>query len=202
MEHPGPPRRPKTYLAELALALAAYFVAGKLGQATTAIRSNNLGPVWPAYGVALALVILYGSRIWPAVAAGAFLVAFLSPVGAAAALGQAAAATLAVLTGAYLLDRLVGVEQSMSRLRDALWLVAVGAFGSAMISSPRGTLTLYAAHVTPYTGIASGWLVYWLGDSTGVLLVTPLLLTLPNTLGSRNRRESLELILLILCVTV
>jgi PAS domain S-box-containing protein len=203
MEHPGASARwPKTYLAQLVLALAAYFVAGKLGQATTAIRSNNLGPVWPAYGVALALVILYGYRIWPAVAAGAFLIAFLSPVGAGAALGQATAATLAVLTGAFVLDHLVGFDRSMGHLRDALWLVLLGGFGSALISSSLGTLTLYAAHVTPYTGIASGWLVYWLGDSTGVLLVTPLLLTLPGISRKRNRHESLELALLILSVTV
>jgi hypothetical protein len=41
------------YLAEVAITVVAYFVAGKLGQATTAIRSNNLGPVWPAYGVSV-----------------------------------------------------------------------------------------------------------------------------------------------------
>lgn len=38
--------------------LLAYCVAGKLGQATTNIRSSNLGPVWPAYGIALAAFLL------------------------------------------------------------------------------------------------------------------------------------------------
>jgi len=37
------------YIAQLIIVLIAYFVAGKLGQATTAIRSGNIGP----YGLPL-----------------------------------------------------------------------------------------------------------------------------------------------------
>jgi hypothetical protein len=33
-----------TYLAQTAIVFGAYFVAGRLGQATTNIRSGNLGP--------------------------------------------------------------------------------------------------------------------------------------------------------------
>ena len=53
-------------------------------------------------------------------AAGAFLIAYLSPVPYLAAVGQAAGATLAALTGAFLLRRMVGFHTSLSRLRDAL----------------------------------------------------------------------------------
>jgi PAS domain S-box-containing protein len=196
LSHPSTKR-----FAELACVLLAYFVAGRLGQATTAIRSNNLGPVWPAYGVALGAIILCGYRIWPAITAGAFLVAFLSPVGAVVALGQAIAATLAALTGTFLLTRVAGFDRSMARLRDAVWLVMLGAFGSALISASLGTLALYTGHVTPYAGIPSSWLVYWLGDSTGVLLVTPLVLTLTEIFRIRARRELLEFGLLMALVT-
>src|SRR5262245_52298720 len=55
------------HLAVLAVVFVAYVVAGKLGQATTEIRSSNLGPVWPAYGVALAAVLLCGYRVWPGI---------------------------------------------------------------------------------------------------------------------------------------
>src|SRR5262245_57473332 len=69
---------------QLATVFLAYFVAGKLGQAASSIRSGNLGPVWPAYGIALASFLAYGYRVWPAVGASAFLIAYLSPVPAAA----------------------------------------------------------------------------------------------------------------------
>lgn len=192
----------KRYLLEIAIVLATYSIAGKLGQATTTIRSGNLGPVWPAYGVALAAVILCGTRIWPAVGAGAFLIAFLSPVGAVTALGQATGATLAALTGALLLNRVVAFDPSMQRLKDAVWLIVIGAFGSALVSSSIGTWVLYKAHITPYAGLASAWLVYWMGDSAGVLLVTPLIVTLRSLPLLRDWRLLVELGSLILLLTV
>src|SRR2546430_12718046 len=89
------------YLAQITIIFAAYFVAGKLGQATSNIRSSNLGPVWPAYGVALAAILLCGYRVWVGIAVAAFLIAFLSPVPLVAAACQAAGATLAALVGAF-----------------------------------------------------------------------------------------------------
>jgi len=61
------------YFVQIVIVFVAYLVAGKLGQATTNIRSSNLGPVWPAYGIALAAVLFWRSRIWVGIAAAAFL---------------------------------------------------------------------------------------------------------------------------------
>jgi len=175
------------HLVQISVVALAYFIAGKLGQATTSIRSSNLGPVWPAYGIALSSILLYGYRVWIGVAVGAFLVAFLSPVSHVAAAGQAAGATVAVLTGAFLLRRVADFHPSLSRLRDALGLIVFGAFGSAMVSASVGVSSLQATHVKAYFGAGSAWVIYWLGDSTGVLLVTPLVLTLPSLLRIRSR---------------
>ena len=187
----------RRYVAQSIVVFAAYFIAGKLGQATTNIRSNNLGPVWPAYGVALAAVLLCGYRIWPAVAAGMFVVAAISPESYLTALGQMVGSIAAALLGAFLLRRLAKFENSLFRLRDALALVFVGAFGSAMVSASIGTVVLHASHISSYAGLGSAWLIYWLGDSTGVLLVTPLILTFPNLLQIRNWRRLAEFICLL-----
>src|SRR5688572_31979895 len=94
-----------TFYLRLVAVFVAYFVAGKLGQATANIRSSNLGPVWPAYGIALAMFLLYGARVWIGVASAAFVVAFSSPVSPMTAAGQAAAATVAAFTGSVVLRR-------------------------------------------------------------------------------------------------
>src|SRR6266436_4118115 len=159
------------YLVQFTVFLVAYGIAGKLGQATTNIRSSNLGPVWPAYGIALA------------------------------AFGQAAGATLAAFSGAFLLQRVAKFDKSLSRLRDALALVVLGALGSALVSASIGTSVLYATQVHAYSGLGSAWLIYWLGDATGVLLITPLVLTLPNFLRSQHRTRITELAALLLLVT-
>jgi signal transduction histidine kinase len=160
----------------------AYFIAGRLGQATTNIRSSNLGPVWPAYGIALASFLAFGYRVWPGIVFSAFLIAFSSTVPTLAAAGQAIGATVAAVTGTLLLRRLPDFDPSLSRLSDALGLVVLGAFVSAMISASIGVFSLYVTHVEAYTGLPAAWLIYWLGDATGVLLITPLVFTVPALL--------------------
>jgi PAS domain S-box-containing protein len=189
------------YLVKVAIAFLAYVVAGKLGQATANIRSSNLGPVWPAYGIAVAAILIGGYRMWVGVAAGAFLVAFFSPVPHITALGQAAGATLAAMTAAFLLHRVAHFRSSLSRLSDALGLIALGAAGSAIVSASIGVLVLHATHVDAYSGLGAAWLIYWLGDATGVLLVTPLVLTFPEFLELRGQNRISELALLLLALT-
>jgi signal transduction histidine kinase len=192
-------RRPE-FLLQLALVFVAYFLAGKLGQAPTNIRSSNLGPVWPAYGVALASFLAFGIRVWPAVAASAFAVA-LSSVPMAAAFGQSFGATVASATGMLLLRRFLDFDPHIRRLRDALGLIVVGAFGTALVSSCIGILSLYESGIQPYSGIGSAWLIYWLGDSTGVLLVTPLVFTAPSLLRLPSRWRYVELLALLTLLT-
>src|ERR1700752_162048 len=189
------------YLVQFTVFVVAYGIAGKLGQATTNIRSSNLGPVWPAYGIALGAFLVCGYRIWPAIALGSFLIALFSPVTHLAALGQSAGATLAAFSGAFLLQRLAKFDKSLSRLRDALALVVVGALGSALVSASIGTLVLHATQVHAYSGLGSAWLIYWLGDSTGALLITPLVLTLPNVLRSQPQARITELAVLFVVLT-
>src|SRR5215472_1311012 len=123
------------YFLQITIVALAYFFAGRLGQATTNIRSSNLGPVWPASGIALAAVLLWGYRVWPGVAVGTFLVALLSPVSPLTALGQAGGSTLASVTGALLLQGFVNFDLTISRLRDVVGLILLGACGSALISA-------------------------------------------------------------------
>src|SRR5260370_13716203 len=192
------PRQLAKYLAQTTIVFAAYFVAGRLGQATSNIRSSNLGPVWPAYGVALAAILLFGYRVWAGIAIAVFLGASLSPVPPVAAVGQAAGATLGALVGAFLLLRIAKFHPSLSRLRDALALIVLGALGSAIVSATIGVSVLYATHVQAYSGLSSAWLIYWLGDSTGVLLVAPLMMTDPDLLRIRRRARIGEFAALLL----
>lgn len=185
------------YVAQLVIVFAAYFIAGKLGQATANVRSNNLGPVWPAYGVALAAILLCGYRIWPAVSLGMFVIAALSPEPYLTALGQGAASTAAVLIGTFLLHRVAKFDITLSRLRDVFALFFLGAFASAIVSSSIGIFVLHASHISSYGGMGSAWLIYWLGDSTGVLLMTPLVLTFPDLVRIRTWARWAEFICLV-----
>ena len=186
------------YLLHNSIAFGAYLIAGKIGQATANIRSSNLGPVWPAFGIALAALLIYGYRVWPGIAAATITVAYFSPVSHVTAVGQAAGSTLAAVIGALLLQRVLNFDPLLSRLSDALSLVAIGGFGSALVSSSIGVLVLYISDVHPYSGMGASWLIYWLGDATGVLLVTPIALRLSDFSKVFDQNRFAELVVLFL----
>jgi PAS domain S-box-containing protein len=118
------------------------------------------------------------------------------------ALGQAVGSTLAAVSGSFLLHRIAKFDNSISRLRDALALALLGGLASATVSATIGTLVLHAGNVRAYSGLASAWLIYWLGDSTGVLVVTPLLLTIPSLWRIRRWGEVAEFLCLLVILSV
>jgi len=185
------------FYVQLGVVFLAYFVAGKLGQTTSHVRSNYVGPVWPAYGVAVASLLALGYRVLPAVLASAFVVSFHGSVGPLTAFGQAGGATLAAAAAAFMLHRMPQFDPRLPRLRDALGMIVLGAFASALVSSIIGITSLYLAGIQAYSGLSSGWLIYWLGDATGVLLVTPIVFTLPQLLRNASRPRLFELALLL-----
>src|SRR5512147_2052030 len=71
--------RTTQYFVELALVILVYFLGGKIGLAVP-YTSGNVSPVWPPAGIAVAAMLMVGYRIWPAVAIGAFLVNFFTPI--------------------------------------------------------------------------------------------------------------------------
>lgn len=186
------------YLAQIAMVFAVQFAAGKLAEVLPIINSGGVGPVWPASGIALAALLLFGYQVWPGVAAAAFLLTLLSPIPPVAAVVYGIGSTLAALSGAFLLRRVVNFDPSLSRLRDALGLIVLGAFGSSVVSASIGVSVLYAVHLRGWSGFGRAWLIYWLGDSMGVLLVTPLVLTVPSLLRTRPRVRIAEFAALLL----
>src|SRR5258708_20727222 len=96
-----------------------YVRAGKVGMSVP-FTSGNVSPIWPASGVALASVLLWGYEVWPAITLAAFLLNFFTPVSATASLGIALGDTYSPLFVAYLLPHFAGFPPSLSLSRDCL----------------------------------------------------------------------------------
>jgi serine phosphatase RsbU (regulator of sigma subunit) len=172
-----------TYLLQLATVALAYFAAGRLGLAVP-FTSGNVSPVWPPAGIALAAVLLLGNEIAPGIALGAFFVNFLSGIPLLASAGIGVGSTLGPLTGAALLREVPVFHPSLIRLRDVLALFVFGAVCGTAVSASIGVVALTVAGVHAWAGFGPAWLIWWLGDGMGILLVTPLILT-----GGRMVRE-------------
>lgn len=164
------------YVFELSLVFAAYLLGGGIGLVVP-FTSGNVSPVWPAAGVAMAALLLAGYRVWPAIAAAALLVNLFTPIPALAALGIAAGNTAGPVAAAWLVRRVSGFNLSLSRLRD-VGIILIAALFAAAISALIGVTVLFQTGVNPWSTFGQAWSVWWLGDAMGVLILTPVALTL------------------------
>ena len=151
----------------------------------------------PAAGVALAAVLLLGSEVWPAIALGAFLVNFWSPVPMWSAVGIALGNTASALVGGYLFRRLTRLPLSFSSVRDVASLITAAAAGPIAAAS-AGSTALFLARVQAWSSFGSAWRIWWLGDAMGILIVTPLFLAARETGGFFTWPRVIELVALLL----
>jgi diguanylate cyclase (GGDEF)-like protein len=168
-----------------------YYGAGKLGLALAFLHTNAT-PVSPAAGIAMAAVLIGGWSVWPAIFAGAFLVNLTTPANSAAALGIAVGNTAAALIGGELIQWLVGGREVFGRARR-LVKYAVVALGVSAVGATTGSLTLELAGQAALRDLGSIWRTWWLGDATGLLIVTPMvLLWISNPRVAWNERQAGE----------
>jgi serine phosphatase RsbU (regulator of sigma subunit) len=184
-----PPFRLQTIAAILILGLL-YAVAGRLGL-LTAMPPGYATAVWPASGIALAAILLYGAWIWPGIWLGSFVLnswvyisltnGSLSVTSVAAAALIATGASLAPLAAAFLLRR-IRVRQSLfSQAGNVVRFAVIGVFGSCLVSAAAGAASLCVVGIVGWADFLPTWWTWWIGDAAGVLVVTPLLLTWSKT---------------------
>jgi PAS domain S-box-containing protein len=177
----GPERfSPRLRFVGLILALAAlYFIAAKIGF-LAALLAEQVSPVWPPTGIALWALLRFGIRAWPGIWLGAALANATTNVPIVPACVIAGGNALEAVAGVWLLHRLAGFERSLDTLREVVTLVIAAAFASTVISATIGVTTLCAWGLQPWAQFGPLWWTWWLGDASGALLVTPVLLTAPH----------------------
>ena len=159
--------------AESLIVFALYFLAGRIGLAIP-YTQGNVSPVWPAAGIALGGILLFGRHVAWAVAAAAFLVDFFSPIPPLAAAGLVLGNTIGPLLAAALLSR--KSFSSIRRLTDVIRLILYGSLGAGL-SALMGPAVLYLSGIHPWS-FPAACLTWWLGDIMGILLVTPLVINI------------------------
>ena len=165
--------------AKILLLAAIYFTTAKLGLLIHAV-GGFATTVWPPTGIALAALFLFGFRMWPGVAAGAFLVNLTAGAPWMVAAGMATGNTLEALLATYLLRRVVHFRGSFDRIQGVVGFVVFAAGLSTTVAATIGVLSGWWGGVIPSPMIGRAWLTWWLGDAMGALIVAPLLLVWMN----------------------
>jgi len=170
-------------LGALALVVASYIVAGKLGLMVAYVHPNATG-VWAPSGIALAALILLGYDAWPVIFASAFLVNLTVSGSVAMALVIAGGNTLEAVVGAWLVNRKAGGRTPFYHPENYFKFVGLAALASTMLSPTIGLTALTMAGAARWSHFGRIWITWWLGDLTGVLVVAPVIL-----LWGDRRRE-------------
>ena len=165
------------HLVATALVGLAYYLGARLGLSLSLVE-ENVTPLWPPTGIAVAAFLVLGRSVWPGIALAAFAVNLPISEGPVPAAVTAAGNVLAPLLAVVLLNR-VGFRRQLDRQRDALAIVFLGALASMTVSASIGAGTLVASDAIPASELPGAWAVWWTGDAMGVLAVAPFLLSLP-----------------------
>jgi two-component system, NarL family, sensor histidine kinase FusK len=146
----------RTYLLRSLIVAGLYVVAAKAGLSLS-VAHGSATPVWAPTGISLAALLIFGTELWPAVAAGAFIANVTTPIPVGAAAGIAMGNTTEALVGCLLL-RAAGLRTSLERVRDVIALVGHAAVASTTVSATIGvTSSLIAGTVTGTTYWSRSW---------------------------------------------
>ena len=136
---------------------ALYMLSAFLGL-KLAVVHGNVTAIWPPSGIALAALLLFGPRFWPAVAAGAFLVNYSTGVPLVTGIGIAAGNTLAALAGLQLVRRFIGNAAPLDSVRSLLVLLGSGALLATVVSATVGVSVLLLTGLAPGSELLPIWL--------------------------------------------
>lgn len=174
-------------VVRVALLALVYFLGGKLGLSMPYVGSN-ITLFWPPAGIALAAVMVWGVSCWPGIFLGAAAINLTTgEIALPYALSMATGNTLGAVSGAFMLKNLTDFHRVFRKKYD-LAVFMLTASGSMLITATIGTLSLYVGEQLADNLFFQAWLGWWLGDTAGVLIFTPLLLILPAYLKETRFR--------------
>jgi len=191
-----------TYALELMIAAACY-----LGLAATPLILPSLNPtgtpLWPPTGFALALFLLSGPRMWPAILLGSFSFSAIATHSLISPGFAAAGTALAGFAGASLIDRWSYGSKTFDTPQGAVKFAAVVFVPTALIGAAVALGGAMLAGDVDANNTAA-WLAtgtsWWLADAAASLIIVPVVVLWAfgdwRTLGRWHLAETTGIFLL------
>ena len=178
-------------LLHIGILALAYFVSGKFAVSILGLVEAEASPVWPPAGIALAAMLLQGRQVWPGIALGSVLLHSTADIPSAVIVTSAFSVTVQALVGESVLRR-SGFSTKLDRLQDVMGLVVGAVIGSTFLGSTLGNLGTCIFGWAQWSNFSRNWWTTWLGDGMGILIITPVLLTLNHAIASFKFKRKLR----------
>ena len=189
--------------ADLRMALAvgfAYFLLAKLGL-QLASYNPSATPVWPPTGFALAMVLLFGKRVLPAVFAGALIANATTAGSLATSLAVAIGNTLEAAVGGMLIERWCAGTRTFDTSGSVAKFALISIGPAALTSATIGVSSLWLGGFIGPGQFSSVWMTWWMGDFASAFLLTPVIVLWANQGRWPSQRSDLLKTMLLLVVT-
>ena len=185
------------------LGWALAYMAGAYIGLTLAVPPGSISPIWPASGVALAALLIHGRGVLPGLFVGACTMQLLSFYDASSpqtqlhslflGIGISAGSLAQAWLGYHLARRYLPAPLGLIRSQEVLRFIGLCALLACTVAPSVGVAGLLLAGAFGLDQAPTAWLTWWVGDSLGVLIVTPLILAFLGAPASRWRDRRLAL---------
>src|ERR1043165_800398 len=139
-----------------------YFVGGERGLSRASLH-ENVTPVWPPTGIAIASVLIFGPRVLPGVFLGALAANLPTSLPIPFTFGIAMGNTLEALAAWFLLRRSKHWRNSFDTVGEVLTFVVYAAVLATLVSATIGSLSLCFGDPRQWSDFTTLWLTWWMG---------------------------------------
>ena len=162
------------HAAELVGVALVYFALAKCGFKLASLNPSA-SAIWPPTGFALAMALVRGPRLWPAVFIAALAANATTSGSLATSAAIASGNTLEALAGFYLIKKWIhGANPFVFPVDVAKFaLVCIGP--ATLISATIGVSALRLGDYVAPGQFHSVWLAWWFGDFASALLIAPVI---------------------------
>jgi signal transduction histidine kinase len=170
---------------QIVLVAVAFYASACLGHFLTFDGTTAL-PTWPPSGIAFGLIILLGRQVWPGITIGSLIASIMShwndasaPVQSLIAISSftAMSHTFEALIGSWLVKNWIRDDYPFKTSRAAFQFLSV-AILMCVFGAVLGTFVLYSCQVIADDNILVTGISWLVGNTVGVLLFTPFILSI------------------------
>ena len=163
------------YALTFASVMLAFAAAAEIGLAIP-LSQNGLSLFWPPAAVSLTSLLLFGSKLWPAIFVSDLAINLLHGYPLSLSLGTAAATTVGPLVGATLLKHLGDFRPSLRRLRDVVAFILLGAITGCVAGAAFWIAYRRIVLGFPIPRIIPAGFMWARGDIVSIVVLGPALL--------------------------
>ena len=150
-----------------------YYVLAKFGLSLAQVNPSAT-PIWPPTGFALAIVLIRGYRVSPAIFVGALFANFTTAGTFYTSMAIASGNTLEALVAALLITTWSSGRNTFDSSVGVAKFASASVIGT-LVSATIGVGSLAMAGFAAWTNFFTIWRTWWLGDLAGAVVITPVM---------------------------